>query len=143
MAGPSKRELPFRNLLYAADFSDQSAKAMPYAIALTDDCNACLHLLHILPSSMKEHSSQEPTIERFKEFTKNLSSAQARTFDNSQYEVRYGNDVAKSILMQADADGADLIVLGVNRASHLASHLPDITSHIIAEAKCPVLTVSS
>lgn len=140
---PSKRELPFRNLVYATDFSNQSMKAMPYAVALTDDCSACLHLLHVLPSSMKERSSQEPTIERFKEFTKDLSSAQARTFDNSQYEVRYGNDVARTILMQADADSADLIVLGVNMASHLASHLPDITSHIIAEAKCPVLTISS
>ena len=57
--------------------------------------------------------------------------------------MRYGDDVAKTILTQADADAADLIVLGVNRASHLASHLPDITSHIIAEAKCPVLTISS
>ncbi len=72
---PSKRELSFRNLVYATDFSDQSAKAMPYASVLTDDCNACLHLLHVLPSSMKGKACQDPTIERFNEFTKDLSRA--------------------------------------------------------------------
>jgi hypothetical protein len=75
-----------------------------------------LPVLHVLPSSMKENSRQEPTIDRFTDFMKDLSSAAARTFGNSQYEVRYGDDVAKTILTQADADAADLIVLGVNRA---------------------------
>jgi nucleotide-binding universal stress UspA family protein len=140
---PSKRELPFRNLVYATDFSVQSIKALPYAVALSNDCDACLNLLHVLPPSTKESSDQQSITDRFKEFTKDLSSSETKIVGNSQYEVRYGDDVARTVLKQADADSSDLIVLGVNRASHLASHLPDITSNIIAEAKCPVLTVSS
>ena len=143
VSAPSQRELSFRNLVYATDFSSQSIKATPYAIALTNDFDACLHLLHVVPSVMKERSHQELITDRFREVAKDLGSAEAKTYNNSKYEVRFGDRVAETILMQADLDCADLIILGVNRASHLASHLPDITSQIIGEAKCPVLTVSS
>jgi nucleotide-binding universal stress UspA family protein len=141
--GPSRSELPFRNLVYATDFGPQSRKALPYALALTNDCDASLHLLHIAPSSMKKSTQRDRTAESFRELTKDLSPADARTYSDSKFEVRYADKVADAILIQAEEDRADLIVLGVNRTSHLASHLPDITSHIIADAKCPVLTLSS
>lgn len=79
----------------------------------------------------------------FKELAKDLNPSDARTYRNSKFEVRYADQVADAILIQAEEDCADLIVLGVNKASHLVTHLPDITSHIIANCKCPVLTLSS
>lgn len=139
---PSKRELPFRNLLYATDFSLQSMRAVSYAVALTNDCDACLHVLHVVPSS-NEGSGQELIADRFKELAKELSPDEAKIYRNSKYEVKAGDHIAEAILMQADLDQADLIVLGINRGFHLVSHLPNMTSHIIGEAKCPVLTISS
>jgi nucleotide-binding universal stress UspA family protein len=138
---PSKRELPFRNLVYATDFSSQSIKAIPLAVALANDCDACLHVLHVVPSS-KEGPDQRRIADKFKELARDLNPDEARIYGNSKYEVKADDHMAEEILMQADLDQADLIVLGVNRSS-VASHLPDITSHIIGEAKCPVLTISS
>ena len=50
----------------------------------------------------------------------------------------------EGILTAAEQHDADLIVMGANRAdsARIASHIPwAVTYHVIAEAKCPVLTV--
>ena len=140
---PSQRELPFRKLLYATDFSAQSLKAAPNAVALANDFDACLHLLHVLPFSMKERSRHEAIIERLKEVVKNSEPVRSRIYGSFEYELGFGDRAAEAILERADVDRADLAILGVRRASRSSSHLPDITSHIIGEAKCPVLTISS
>jgi nucleotide-binding universal stress UspA family protein len=52
--------------------------------------------------------------------------------------VRYSNQI------EAERYPADLLVLGVHRASAYASHLaPKIAFQVIAAAPCAVLTISS
>jgi nucleotide-binding universal stress UspA family protein len=140
---PQQRELLLRNLLFATDFSSQSLMAMPYAVAIANDFNACLHLLHILPPSMTENSDRERATDRLRETLKHLNHLRTEVNCVFKYDFDFNDRAAEGILAQAATDCADLIILGVNRASQLAPHLPNITSHIIGKATCPVLTISS
>ena len=51
---------------------------------------------------------------------------------------------AEHILKVAEAQGADLIVMGPHHTSHprISAHLPWVTPHqVLCHARCPVLTV--
>ena len=57
--------------------------------------------------------------------------------------IAYGNDVAKTVSEYARQHGAWLIVLGIQRAPILTSHVPDhIAYRVITEAPCSVLTIA-
>lgn len=140
---PTQDELILRNLVFATDFSPQSRRAASYAFTLASDFDACLHLVHILPSSIKGCSDETELASASKQALIAISQNQTPACHNLSQELSYGEHVDDAILARADMDRADLIVLGVRRASQFASHVPDITSHIIGEARCPVLTLSS
>jgi nucleotide-binding universal stress UspA family protein len=57
--------------------------------------------------------------------------------------VTYGSEISNTIVDYARKQGARMVVLGVRQASLLGSHGPaPISYRVIAEAGCPVLTVS-
>jgi nucleotide-binding universal stress UspA family protein len=57
--------------------------------------------------------------------------------------VAYGSEISNTVVDYARTQKAKLIVLGVRRASMVASHVPaHIAYRIITEAPCPVLTVA-
>jgi nucleotide-binding universal stress UspA family protein len=140
---PTQYELPLRNLVFATDFSPESRKAASYAFTLASDFDACLHIVHILPSSMEGHADESELAHASKQALIALSQGQTSTCHNVSTEVNSGEHLDDAILACADRDSADLIVLGVRKASQLAAHIPDITSHVIGNAKCPVLTICS
>jgi K+-sensing histidine kinase KdpD len=56
--------------------------------------------------------------------------------------VTYGSEISNAVVEYAKRHKAKLIILGVHRASMLASHVPaHITYRLITEASCPVLTI--
>ena len=58
--------------------------------------------------------------------------------------VLHGSSVSRALVCDAEGSEADLLVLGVKRASSIAAHLsPKVAFQTIAAASCPVLTVSS
>jgi nucleotide-binding universal stress UspA family protein len=140
---PTQYELTLRNLVFATDFSPASSRAAPYAFTLASDFGACLHLIHILPSSMGGHPDETELTRASRQALIALVQKQAPCCHNLSTEINYGEHLDEAILARADMDSADLIVLGVRKASQLAAHIPDITSQVIGEAKCPVLTICS
>lgn len=140
---PTQYELTLRNLVFATDFSPASSRAAPYAFTLASDFEACLHLIHILPSSMGRYPDETELTRASRQALIALIQKQAPCCHNLSTEIDYGEHLDDAILARADMDNADLIVLGVRKASQLAAHIPDITSQVIGEAKCPVLTVCS
>jgi nucleotide-binding universal stress UspA family protein len=135
-------------LLFATAFHRASAKAAPYAIALANDFERQLFVLHAIPSH-RTHLLEKNSIAH------NDYEALARAHLNELIPSEAQHKCAASFLVEScdPADGilraarrihATTIIMGAHRdsISDLSTRLPgSITNHVNREATCPVLTV--
>ena len=129
-------------ILYATDLVAEFPAAAPYAISLAQENQAHLALLHVI-----EHQKAGELVHPWELIDSkmrklaNLVPLEAELWCEPQCLVEKGN-AAEKILAVAQKQGADLIVLGVQPAKWVASHLDAGTVHkVVCEARCPVLTV--
>jgi nucleotide-binding universal stress UspA family protein len=153
-------QVDFREILYATDFGTASAKALPYALALAEECRSQLVLLHMvqpMPVADISGAAYGPPAYAARELVKwqkekrKASEAKLRKLLPGDIELTHepvyvvGMDfLPEGILDAAKLHKADLIVMGANQVAspHLASHVPWAVTHdVISKAKCPVLTV--
>jgi nucleotide-binding universal stress UspA family protein len=131
-----------KQILFPTDSSEASFKALPYALSLTEENQATLIVFQVLPFVAPEYRSNDGTCAR--EALRALVPAAAEAWCKADFVVRFDLP-AEGILGLAEERNADLIVMGVRRpsAEHgIAVHRPwPVASQVVAEAKCPVLTV--
>jgi nucleotide-binding universal stress UspA family protein len=142
---PIERDGQVREILYATDFSPESKAGAAYAIALAQEFQARLVLLHVIPDLRPgDLVSVSDLTESSRALLHNFVSAEAQAWCKPEYVVEQGNP-AEKILDFARVRESDLIVLGVRRETGVAgaaTHLPFATTHrVVSLAKCPVLTV--
>jgi nucleotide-binding universal stress UspA family protein len=143
---------PFRQILYATDFSPGSEHALRYAASLAEHAAAPLTILHAV-----EHLSAgyDPIpvmafdVTAYNTSLEEAATARLRTFVPDA--IRLGcdtDDVVTSgkpymeILRIASERQVDLIVLGVHGRSALDRLVfGSTTEHVVRRATCPVLTV--
>jgi nucleotide-binding universal stress UspA family protein len=124
-----------RKILFATDFSENSLAAIPIMLVLQQACRAHLRVLHVL----RDHVPPEEENKQFGLIRKALQGA-----ESAEYITLHGTNISQAVVNEAERYPADLLVLGVRRASEAATHLaPKIAFQIIAAAPCAVLTVSS
>ncbi|MCI0352117.1 MAG: universal stress protein [Acidobacteriales bacterium] len=137
-------EIELKKIVYATDFSPAAMAAVPYALSLAQEHEACLTLLQVVESSPNEcRPNCQGAEASLRRRLLDLVPAGADSWCMPQAEIRHG-DAAEHILSFASGWKANLIVLGVRKAGHptLVPHSPgSVSSRIIAEAQCPVLTV--
>lgn len=148
--GPfSREELPrndkISEILYATDFSPESAVAASYAVSLAQEFQAHLTLLHVIAEAKPgELLHTEELVNSSTRLLRSLVPAGAEFWCEPRFTVEQGS-VAEKILDVAARRRADLIVLGVRRPERFlgaATHLPTATAHkVVSRAHCPVLTV--
>jgi nucleotide-binding universal stress UspA family protein len=140
-----KRGGEFTRILFATDFSQKSIAAAPYAIALAQECQAHLTLMHVIaepkPGDLVRPGELVASSERL---LRNLVPPEAELWCVPEYLVERGA-VAEKILEVAAQSMTDLIVLGVRQPSGFpgaATHLAIAIAHkVVSHAACPVLTV--
>jgi len=147
--------LPFRQLLFAADFSDASSSALDFALSLAAESGANLTLLHVL--EWPWHEPPQPSIDALppeqgfalamfrreseERARKSLESFLPQARPNVRTDVVSGVPY-EQVLAAADKEHADLIVLGVGRRSALnLTLLGSTANHVVREALCPVITL--
>jgi nucleotide-binding universal stress UspA family protein len=132
----------FHKVLYATDFSEASLAAVPLAVALRRSSAASLRVLHVSAAPVSPAPDED---QRFDPIRQALRvNGAGISVGSEEYVTLHGKDVSQAVVNEAERYSADLLVLGVHRASAYASHLaPKITFQIIAAAPCAVLTVSS
>ena len=136
----SHREGP---IVFATDFHRMTTHAIRYAEPFCMASKSPLHCLHVLPRALESSSPNKivPTI--MTEALHHVATESGTTVNSPICAVTYGSEISNAVVEYATQHKAKLIVLGVRRASMLASHVPPhITYRIITEAPCPVLTVS-
>ena len=143
MAGGMTR--PIREILYATDFSPESAHAAEYAVSLAQEFQARLTLLHVIPNQKPgDLVSATDVTTSSEQLLRKLVSPEAAFWCKPEYFVLRG-DPAQQIIEFAKLREPDLVVLGARQEKGVfgaASHLPTATAHkVVSHAPCPVLTV--
>ena len=150
------RDLPTtpRRILVPVDFSDPSRAAFRLGIELSENFEAELHLLHVVPmlpaleaaelmvvdngflSEMPLHDyAQWRAEEDLRRFLRQAGSARPVSID-----VRVG-DPAQEIVETAKAVAADLLVMGTHGEQAWAwVGVGSVAEHVVREAPCSVLT---
>jgi nucleotide-binding universal stress UspA family protein len=129
----------FDKILFATDFHDDSAAALPYLIALARRCNSHVFITHVVPSALpaffrggqRLRSAGVPASVNFA--SDHLSGI------SHEFLMRDG-EVAPTLCRLARGYDVDLIVIRMRRRMATAA-LGTVAEEIIANAPCPVLTV--
>jgi nucleotide-binding universal stress UspA family protein len=139
----------FNRILLATDFGEESLAAASYAISLAQEHQAHLSLLHVLvlPHLERPHAGTadlEPNSDLLIRRLQELVPPDTELWCHPEYFIQVGHP-AERILQFCGAHGVDLIVMGARPTHGVVSavtHLALTTAHhIVAHAKCPVLTV--
>jgi nucleotide-binding universal stress UspA family protein len=139
-----ERATRMKHILFATDFSKASQAALPYAISLAEENQAELDMLRVIPPQKPgELLHPSELVDATARQMQQLVPQEAEAWCKPRYIAEIG-EPAEKILQVSELCRADLIVLGVkpiNRALGV-THIPWTIAHkIIAEARCPVLTV--
>jgi len=137
-AGEPESVVDMHSILFATDFTPESLAAAPYAIALAQEHQARLYLVHVAQNRSGVAAEME-VLDRLR----HLVQADAQLQCEPKAFVEFGAP-AERVVELADELGLDLIVLGVKRTPAIpgATHLGVATAYeIVSRANCPVLTI--
>ncbi len=139
----SSTVLPFGRVLFATDFTPAAAHAIVFGLALVETCGKEIDVLNVVPERAIEHPDQLAEIRsRFYDALDLFVPAHAKDFSHPRTFVDTGN-VHDRILEHIRDRSIDLLVLGIRKTSHLGLEMRMSGAfRIIAEALCPVLTIT-
>jgi nucleotide-binding universal stress UspA family protein len=139
--------IAFKRILVPSDFSDTSAAAVRYAVALARNFDARLYFLHVGDRAQSQFESEFPigvdnTVEHaFRERLLRIVTPQEQVELNPEFVVRPGGPAAE-IVRYAQEANFDLIVMGTHGRG-LVGHMVmgSVAEKVVRTASCPVLTV--
>jgi nucleotide-binding universal stress UspA family protein len=146
-AGATSNDIDLRRVLVAYDFSEDSQLALSYGLSLAQECQAELHLIHILPRQDEAETAEIALLpvsdeRRFQDAALNLQGAvpeEAYLWCELKQAVREG-DPYKEVLDYAEANNIDLICMGSSGAgSKIMEMLGSTADRVLRHAPCPVL----
>src|SRR6185437_123402 len=132
-----------KRILFPTDGSEASLSALPYALSLADENEASLLFLQLLPFVPNEYREGDEAIQR--EALRKLVPADAEAWCTPEFIVRFDFPGSGIVRVASERD-ADLIVMSVRRYSenNPGGRRPwAVSSQVVREARCPVLTVRS
>ncbi len=140
-----KSEKAFRKILFPTDFSPTATLALKRAIALTEDYDAELVVLHVVDDSMiSTHVENERAIilkglreHALEEMKKGLPADLLENFHTIGVVKR--GDPAKVVPAYAEANHCDLIVMGSHGRTGLGRVLlGSVADRVVRNSRCPV-----
>jgi nucleotide-binding universal stress UspA family protein len=130
-------------VLFATDFSDGSIHALYYALALAEEHDARMILLHVVQAPAMPTSATDEMIAASEKKLRNLITRESQPAKRPVFVTLLGPP-ASQILALASREKVDLIVMGMHKPGAFASHWPfEVAGQVIARASCPVLSVRS
>jgi nucleotide-binding universal stress UspA family protein len=129
-------------LLFATDFSKESFNAAPFITTIRDAAASTLQILHVQTYDHDAKKSETLLVDSLR------LAFDAEDPDHhhppAECLTLHGVAVAQAIVNEAERIPADLLILGVRRASEFTTHLAaKVAFQVIAAAPCAVLTISS
>jgi universal stress protein A len=140
--------MPIQHVLVPIDFSATADQALAYAIALAQQLQARLTLLHVLdltPLSMGDAATGIP-VTAVHELEIEVQQLLQASLDRVQQAGLQGESLlvegtpTHTIVETAGEQGVDLIIMGTHGRTGLAHvFLGSVAEHVIRQAPCPVL----
>ncbi len=146
---PAPRSFSLKKILVPTDFSDESLKALRYALRLGAPFDAKIDLLHVVNTgcfgagyaAVDLPAITEQVVEASKESLAELAEREIGTAENIVREVRVG-PTAQTIADVAREEEIDLIVVSTHGNTGLKRMLLGSNAeNIVRHAPCPVLVV--
>lgn len=142
----------FKNILCPIDFSESSAKVVPYAVSLAEKFNAKLYLVYVVRELRHftgfyiphtSIASFEAEVARGAEKNmQNFVEEHCEGIKNLETRVIIG-DVGEELNKMASSAGIDLIVMGTHGRKGLDKAIfGSVAEKVVKSAPCPVLTVN-
>ena len=119
-----------KRILCPTDLSPNSGKTVRYALALARAHDAELIFFHVTPEVDGKEKLEASVLEH-------INPADARW----RLAVASGDDVGEVIMMHAQLENADLIVMRSRRRPHRAALLGSTAESVCRSAPCPVLVM--
>ncbi|MGC1298046.1 MAG: universal stress protein [Alloacidobacterium sp.] len=136
---PEGSDISWSHILYATDFTPDTAHAALFALSLAQENKSKVTLCHIIPERMADCA--DSLRNAFLDELNCMVPEEVREWCSPECVVKQG-EAAAMILKLANEGNADLIVLGVRPAIHMSTHVPaGVTCKVLAAARCPVLTI--
>ncbi|HVB99989.1 MAG TPA: universal stress protein [Candidatus Dormibacteraeota bacterium] len=139
-AAPGEVEL--KNIVYATDFSENSRRALPYALSLAEEQQASLTLLHVVENTEElAPAAIDGLRSTFNARLENMLPPGSDLWCYPKFVVGFG-EASEQILGACTAAKADLLVLGIRGGGVALGHWPAPRAYqVVCQATCPVLTV--
>lgn len=136
-------EPSIKHIIYATDFSSESAHAAPYALSLAQEYGAKITLVHVLPPEMRSNAGRDLLLSHFHDELELLVPTEAQDWCEPEFVLEYGNS-AEAIVELAEERNADLIVMGTRKSSAgvLTYFKSGVAYQVMCRAECPVLTIT-
>jgi nucleotide-binding universal stress UspA family protein len=135
------------NVLYATDFSQQAANALPYAVSIARQYGATLLPVHVvspgpLPADFPAQSWQAVVAQAISEAHAAMDHLEPQ-WKSIQHKTRVCcGDAGTEISKMVREEGIDLIVVGTHgRTGVRKALLGSVAEQVFRHATCPVLTV--
>jgi nucleotide-binding universal stress UspA family protein len=137
-------DLELKRILYATDFSEESLRALPFALSLGQEFGGCIVLAHVVSYRVDDFLDRQSVERKVTERLRALASEEENLWSDQNYHVEFGSPV-EGILRTAIDRNADLIVMGARGASAAfrtsTSRLGATADSVASLSTCPVLTV--
>jgi nucleotide-binding universal stress UspA family protein len=139
-----------QHVLVPIDFSATADRALAYAIALAQQLQARLTLLHVLDLTPVTMDEMTPGVAAT--YLEDLETEAQRLLQASLDRVQHAGLQGENLLVQgtptrmivdtAGEQGVDLIIMGTHGRTGLAhAFLGSVAEHVVRQGPCPVLVV--
>lgn len=130
----------FDRILFCTDFSEESTRAMNYAISITREYGAHLTLFHVVDETPSPAKAEEAVTRALKQLDELISPELHKTL-KAKTVVRVGKPY-RQIIQYALEEQTDLVAMGVRGGGALGlSIFGSTTYRVIQLGPCPVLAV--
>lgn len=144
--GLTTGEVNLGRVLVAYDFSDDAERALSFALSLTQEYQAELHLLHVLPKPTQDGpeiawgpSSIEGAYHQAARRLQKAVMAEAYLWCKVRHAVRWGRPY-QEVLSYAKEEKIDLICMGAHGKNYSMEGLfGSNVDRVLRQAPCPVL----
>ncbi|HWC77640.1 MAG TPA: universal stress protein [Blastocatellia bacterium] len=146
-AGMTTNEIGLQRVLVAYDFSSDSELALSYGLSLAQECQAELHLLHVLPVRSSRPDAPEIAFmpladDGFREASRGLHNAvphETRLWCQVKQAVREGQPY-REVLSYADEHDIDLICMGASGTGFgMRALFGSNADRVLRQTPCPLL----
>jgi nucleotide-binding universal stress UspA family protein len=157
---PANDSLSLQTIVYATDFSPESAQAAVLALSFAQEFGSHIYLCHVLPRKKTTKLERRALADGFKLALGRMASerrlldvglkaaalhrmvsSEVADWCKAECVLEHGEAVS-GILSLANEVNADLLVLGAKHAGEWLTQVKSgVAYQVIAQAGCPVLTV--